>query len=509
VKTRRSRSSGKCVDSSSLEKSSGSVRVLVRLISKGRVVLLPGAASTELVQNLAVRHSHDPRTEVTVIEEVNATRIDTGMDVVLRVTAAPIQQENRVVGAVLMTADMTEQRRLEKKLFDKQRLESIGLLAGGVAHDFNNLLCAIMGNASLLQSRAREGDMNQTQLQAVLEAATRAGDLTRQLLAYAGKGKFVIEPVDVSALVGNITSLLRTSISRVINLELDLEKGHAYIEADPGQIQQVVMNLVINAAEAIGAGQCGTVRVATRVEELDERQTPATDLSPGQYVLLEVSDTGCGMDDQTRLKIFDPFFTTKSAGRGLGLSVVSGIVRSHKGALLVNSSPGQGTSFRIWLPVAQNVSPSASVDEPQVHYRGTGTILVVDDEEMLRSMTKAMLEDAGYTVLLAENGPVALDTFARDFESISLVLLDLTMPVMTGQETLIRLKAICSGVPVIVSSGYSGEDILEEVKTQGAAAFIHKPYTVSQLTGMIRDTLKMPTSLSVSALGMSAVRRTA
>jgi signal transduction histidine kinase/CheY-like chemotaxis protein len=411
----------------------------------------------------------------------------------LRVTAAPIRQDGKVIGAVLMNADITEQKHLERKLFERQRLESIGLLAGGIAHDFNNLLGAIMGNASLVQSCLRESDANHAQLQAVLDASQRAADLTRQLLAYAGKGKFVIKVIDLSALARNISGLLRTSISRTIDLELDLDEGLPVIETDPGQIQQVIMNLVINAAEAIGQDQAGTVRIATRVQDFNERHVGdgfAAEIIPGRYVLFEVKDTGCGMDDQTLLRIFDPFFTTKSTGRGLGLSAVSGIVRSHNGILNVDSSPGQGTTFRIWLPAAENRPGVAAVNEPEKICRGAGTILVVDDEDIIRRMTKAVLEHHGYTVLLADNGLAAVDTLARNSDRILLVLLDLTMPVMSGQETLTRLKAICSQVPVIVSSGYGAEDVVQQLKTQGAAAFIQKPYTGPQLTQLIHKILE-------------------
>jgi len=439
----------------------------------------------------------------TVVEEVIATHLETGADVFLRATAAPVRQDGRVVGAVLMNADVTNHKHLEQKLFERQRLESIGLLAGGVAHDFNNLLCAITGNASLLQSRLGQSDTNYPELQSVVDAAHRAADLTRQLLAYAGKGKFIVQPVDLSAMARDLAKLLRTSISRLINLEMDLEEGLPCIETDPGQIQQVLMNLIINAGEAIGQHEVGTIRVTTRSEDLSEQQmiNVPQGIAPGSYVLLKISDTGCGIDDRTQLKMFDPFFTTKSLGRGLGLSAVAGIVRSHKGILSVNSSPGKGTTFSIWLPATQHSNVAAFVVEPQRSSLGDGTILVIDDEEIIRKVTKAMLEQVGYTVLLAEDGKAAINTFARQPDQISLVLLDLTMPVISGQETLKGLKAIDSRVPVIVSSGYSSDDVADELKVQGAAAFIKKPYTAAQLTGLISATLRIPVSQSAATNG--------
>ena len=438
----------------------------------------------------------------TVIEEVIATNLETGVDVFLRVTAAPVRQDGLVVGAVLMNADITNHKSLEQKLFERQRLESIGLLAGGVAHDFNNLLCAITGNASLLQTRLGQSQTNYPELQSVVDASQRAADLTRQLLAYAGKGKFIVQLVDLSVMARDLINLLRASISRLINLEMDLEEGLPCIETDPAQIHQVLMNLIINAGEAIGQNQVGTIRVITRCERLSEPQNEdVQDVLPDSYVLLKISDTGCGMDDRTQSKIFDPFFTTKSMGRGLGLSAVSGIVRSHRGTLRVNSSPGRGTTFSVWFPAVQNAIATAVDAEAQRSSLGDGTILVVDDEEIIRKVTKAILEQAGYTILLAQDGEAAINTFLRQADLISLVLLDLTMPVMSGQETLKRLKTISGRVPVIVSSGYSGDNLAEELEMQGAAAFIQKPYTASELTRLIGKTLKIPASQSAAING--------
>jgi len=306
----------------------------------------------------------------------------------------------------------------------------------------------------------------------------------------------MVQPVDLNTTARDLVTLLRTSISRLINLEMNLQEKLPCIQTDPAQIQQVVMNLIINAGEAIGDNEVGTIRITTRRENLSETHIGdlLTEIPPGAYVLLEVTDTGCGMDDRTKSNIFDPFFTTKSMGRGLGLSAVSGIVRSHKGALKVDSSPGRGTTFSIWLPVTRDETPEVFVAEPQRSWLGDGTILVVDDEEMIRSVTKSVLERVGYTILLAQDGEAAVNIFLRHSDRISLVLLDLTMPVMSGQEALRRLKTISSTVPVIVSSGYSADNVSEELKMLGAAACIQKPYTASQLTRLISETLRIFTS---------------
>jgi signal transduction histidine kinase len=250
--------------------------------------------------------------------------------------------------------DITDRRRFERHLQHTQKLESLGLLAGGIAHDFNNLLTGIMGNASLGLTELPDSAPIRRNLREIVSASERAADLTRQLLAYAGKGRFVLERIDLSQLVREIEPLIRTSIPKMVDIQLDLGAGLPSVEADPGQIQQLVMNLIINGAEAIGEANPGAVVIRTETRDLDaeeiRREFPNDPLSPGSYVGLEVRDTGSGMDEATRNKIFDPFFTTKFQGRGLGLAAVSGIVRAQKGAIRVYSSPGRGSSFQVLFP---------------------------------------------------------------------------------------------------------------------------------------------------------------
>jgi len=331
------------------------------------------------------------------------------------------------------------------------------------------------------------------ELEKVVEAGERAATLTRQLLAYAGKGRFVIEPLNLSEAVQKISNLIRSSISKTAELRLRLDHNLPPIDGDAAQIQQLVMNLVINGAEAIGADQHGTVVVETSVKEVDRdylQQTfGPTEVTPGRYVMLEVSDTGCGMDEATVSRIFDPFFTTKFSGRGLGLAAVMGIVRGHKGALRVYSAPGKGSSFKLLFPASKNEAPGSEPSVVLADLTGEGTILDIDDEEMLRELVKSALTHYGYTVLLAQNGQEGLEIVRKYRTAISLILLDMTMPVMSGEETLRRLKQIEPDIPVILCSGYHEVEFEQLFALQGMEDFIQKPFTAQHLAEHVKVTL--------------------
>jgi CheY-like chemotaxis protein len=367
----------------------------------------------------------------------------------------------------------------------------VGLLAGGIAHDFNNLLTAILGGASTallglaLESPARRDVEN------VLLAARRAADLTRQMLAYSGKGHFEIKPLDLSALVREIATLLETTISKKVQLRLELGGGLPSVQADVAQMQQVIMNLVINGAEAIG-DQRGTVLVTTGLQEIDEAygQTlvvSAGELAPGPYVFIEVHDTGSGMDEATREKIFDPFFSTKFTGRGLGLAAVLGIVRAHKGAIKVYSTPGRGSTFKVFLPAtaARAHAPAPSSQA----FRGSGVVLVVDDDSLVRETTRSMLEYFGFSVLVGVNGRDGVDVFAARAADIRLVILDMTMPELNGEEAFRELRQIREDVPVILTSGYNEIEATRRFMAKGLAGFLQKPYTPMDLAEKIRGAL--------------------
>jgi two-component system, cell cycle sensor histidine kinase and response regulator CckA len=388
---------------------------------------------------------------------------------------------------------LAEEQRTEERLRQTQKLESLGILAGGIAHDFNNLLTGIIGNISLALDREALMNPRRAYLEDALHASERAADLTRQLLAYSGKGRFSIRRLDLSEIVQQISSLIQTSISKNVHVMLNLAEALPSIEADATQIQQIVMNLIINAAEAIGMEGSGLVVVETGGSPVSEaylRHTLGADgASAGEYVYLEVRDTGCGIDEATLSRIFDPFFTTKFMGRGLGLAAVLGIVRGHRGALKVESTPGQGSSFRVLFPAAGG-EVSRRKAAPIEHFAASGTILVVDDEEIVRRTAKHALENCGYRVLLAENGQIAVEMFAQAAEDIALVLLDLTMPVMSGEQALQRLQRIQPGVRVVLTSGYNEADAMGRFQGAGLAGFIQKPYTARELTEGVRNLLQ-------------------
>jgi PAS domain S-box-containing protein len=389
-----------------------------------------------------------------------------------------------------INTDVTERLRIEEQLRHTQKLESLGVLAGGVAHDFNNLLTGILGNASLALDGVSEHNPQRQFLEEVMRASERAADLTRQLLAYAGKGRFIMRTVDLSAIVRDITGLVQASIAKTVQLRLQLEGRLPGIDADPGQLQQIVMNLVINGAEAIGP-EGGSVLVITKVQEIDRAYITTMSsagelLRPGAYVLLEVHDTGSGMSEETLARMFDPFYTTKFAGRGLGLSAVLGIVRSHKGAIKVYSKPGQGTTVKVLLPASVNplTAPAAPFSG---QLKGTGTVLVVDDEDVVRQTALHTLQRYGYEVVVASNGLEAVECYRGGHDAISLVLLDLTMPVMSGEETLVRLQTVNPGVRVLLTSGYNEVEALQRFAGKGLAGFIQKPYTATSLAEKVKS----------------------
>jgi PAS domain S-box-containing protein len=406
------------------------------------------------------------------------------------VSLVPLRFDGAVAGVSSAIQDVTEQRSFERQIRQTQKLEAIGVLAGGVAHDFNNLLTGIMGNASLAMEAIAASHPSYEPLTETLRAAERASALTMQLLAYSGKGRFVVETINLSELIREITSLVRSSIPRTVDLQLDLADPIAEINADPAQIQQLILNLVINAAEAVPPEHPGVVRISTSEMELAGSHPGFPNQPPafGRHVLLEVSDSGVGMDDATKARIFDPFFTTKFTGRGLGLAAALGIVRGHKGMISVESRPGAGSTFRVVLPAtgqAERAGPkTAGVSRPQ----GTGTILVVDDEEVVLRMASAALKRTGYDVLVAHNGEAAVEVFRRA-GPVSAVLLDLTMPIMGGEETLRRLRMISPHVKVILSSGFSEMEALRRFQGKGLDGFIQKPYTAATLATKLQQVL--------------------
>jgi PAS domain S-box-containing protein len=392
-------------------------------------------------------------------------------------------------GYAKVVRDFTERRRLEEAVRRTQKLESVGVLAAGVAHDFNNVLTAILGNVSLVRRRLadRVSDGQIDGLLASAERATnRAADLVRQLLNYAGKGRRETRPVDICQVTKDALAIVQASVPRKIKIVRDVPDRCPTIPADVGQLQQLMLNLVLNGAEAIGEKE-GEVSIRVRVRDVPESELAQKyagfPLPKRPYTEIQVRDTGVGMDEETQQQIFDPFYTTKFMGRGLGLAAALGIVRSHGGGIAVQSAPGQGTTFTVLLPAEQETGtePLTVSDALTESARGEGLVLVVDDEVAIRSLMQQTLEDLGYTVVTAEHGAQALELFDRIGEEVKLVLLDLVMPVLDGADTAVALNSRKPGVPILVLSGIADEDALGRFGHVRIAGFVPKPFAPEQL----------------------------
>jgi len=386
-----------------------------------------------------------------------------------------------------------ERRSLEEQVRHAQKLESLGVLAGGIAHDFNNLLMGVLGNADLaLQDMSPTAPARES-VEAIEAAARRAAELCRQMLAYSGKGRFVVQPLNLSEVIMETSHLLEVSISKKATLRYDCAEKLPAVEGDVTQIRQIVMNLITNASDALG-DRSGVISVRTGVMRCDRSYLRETyldeDLPEGDYVCLEVSDTGCGMDEATREKIFDPFFSTKFTGRGLGLAAVLGIVLGHQGAIRVYSELGRGSTFKVLLPASnQGVEPVSDV-EGAVQWRGSGTILVIDDEETVRKLATRMLERCGFEVVAAPDGREGVEVFRARANEIRAVILDMTMPHLSGEETYRELRRIREGVRVVLSSGYDEEEAVASFAGKGLAGFLQKPYQQATLTGVLQKALE-------------------
>ena len=411
-----------------------------------------------------------------------------------------------VLGVAVDITDLkraqTERQQIETKLLETQKLESLGLLAGGIAHDFNNLLTGILGNAGLARLDAPAGWRGLDSLQGIEKAALRAADLCKQMLAYSGKGRFVIQRIDLNELLTDTTQLLQISINKKASLRFNLAQALPPIQADASQMRQVVMNLVINAAEALGE-KGGSITLSTSRCRADADYLSATrsplPLPAGDYVCLEVGDDGQGMSRETVARIFDPFFTTKFTGRGLGLAAVQGIVRGHQGAIKVYSEPGRGTTFKLLFPAATGTAESlAQPASTPAEWRGEGRVLVVDDEESVRTVAVRLLAKLGFTPDVAVDGVEALERFKAAPAVYRLILLDLTMPRLDGEETFRQLRQFNPGVRVILMSGFNKVDAINRFIGRGLAGFVQKPFEVDTLSAEVRRVLEGPPPGSAS-----------
>ena len=418
-----------------------------------------------------------------------------GMHEIEFVTNPVLDDAANVISFVITARDVTERRQTLRAMHRAQKMESLGILAGGIAHDFNNLLVAMLGQASLAQAHLTEHDRAYAHVSKVVQAAEQAAGLTRQLLAYSGGGHFTVQPVHLNNLIHESMELLKVALPKQIVLAFDLADGLPLIEADVGQLQQVLMNLLINAAEAIG-DRAGRIDVQTAVRHITEKDAifwRYTDqpLATGDYVSLRVEDDGEGMDLENIVKIFDPFFTTKFTGRGLGLAAVLGIVRSHQGGLSVSSQSESGTVFELLLPASTkteltNSQPDVTEEETAV----TGLVLVIDDERAVREAIADILELEGIGSLTAASGDEGLAQYQAHASEIDLVLLDLSMPGKSGRETFVALQELDPNVRIMLSSGYSEADATQGFATPPLVGFLQKPYRLDTFIQQLQKILQ-------------------
>ncbi|MFK8026596.1 MAG: ATP-binding protein [Gammaproteobacteria bacterium] len=425
------------------------------------------------------------------------------------VPQAPTAEQLRLLqAATRMTGLAVERGRAEEALIEKRKreleledqllqaakMEAIGVLAGGIAHDFNNILATILGNAELALELAPPDHETKIMLGEIIEASQRAGNFCQQLLAYSGKGKVSSTKFELGELLPQISSLVKAALSKKVKLVYALHVNPIFIEGDENQILQVVMNLVINAADAFGNNE-GQIEVATKLAYYDigalNKIAPQEELSEGEYVQLTVKDNGCGIDELNLDRIFDPFFTTKATGRGLGLAAVKGIVIAHGGTIQIKSKVGQGTTFTVLLPVISNYENKESVSDSVVlsNRREIKRVFVVDDDKNLRSIVCRWLKHNGFDVIEATDGQEAIDIFCQNPESIDCILLDLSMPKLSGDEVYRKIKAVKEDVPIILMSGYAEQEILNQFSGFEDVKILHKPVPASDIVTAIRDAI--------------------
>ena len=405
------------------------------------------------------------------------------------------------VAIMSTTVDISDRKRaeedrldIERQMLHAQKLESLGILAGGIAHDFNNLLMGILGNADLALDDVPSTNPARENLLEIERASKRAAELAKQMLAYSGKGQFVIEPIHAGRLLQEMANLLEVSISKKATLEYDLAGDLPTFDGDVTQIRQIIMNLITNASESLGDAHgkivLGTGSLHCDRDYLDEASATllaglTEPLSEGLYVYFEVSDTGCGMEERFIERVFDPFFTTKFTGRGLGMSAVLGIVRGHRGAIRVDSTPGRGSTFRVLFPASAGGATVGEARAPTVRsgqdWSASGTILIADDAETVLAVGRRMLGRMGFQVITASDGREALESFRLHADQIVCILLDLTMPQMSGEEAFREMRSLHPDVRVLLCSGYNEQEATRHFAGKGLAGFLQKPYSMSEL----------------------------
>jgi PAS domain S-box-containing protein len=499
----------------------GTPAIVCRLLPDGNLSFLnaageriTGYAADELVGKdwMKILYTEEEKNQITALFQQSNRASDLGHELTLTSKAGEkrtlvwslldhVNAEGRIAEIIGIGQDVTERKRseedrllLERQMQHTQKLESLGVLAGGIAHDFNNLLMVILGNTDMVLQSLPESSSLRPLMKEIDAASHQAANLCRQMLAYSGQGQFVVGDINLNETVEEITSLLKASIGKKTEVYLHLKSDLPAIKADAAQIQQVVMNLITNASEALGDKQ-GAITISSDVlacnaEYLRQSRLPKQP-PPGDFVSLEVADTGCGMNAEALEKLFEPFYTTKFIGRGLGLAAVLGIVRGHNGAIVVHSKAGQGTAFQLLFPALAEAARKGKEKKrnPSNAFHGTGTVLVVDDEAMVRDISKRMLEKTGFNVLTAEDGEHALEVYSENADDVICVILDLTMPRMDGEQCLQELRRLHEDVRVILASGYSEQELSERFSGSGAAAFLQKPYRSADLNKKLKKVL--------------------
>jgi two-component system cell cycle sensor histidine kinase/response regulator CckA len=408
-----------------------------------------------------------------------------------------------VMGTVGLARDITDRKRaeaehrlLERHMQETQKLESLGVLAGGIAHDFNNLLAAVLANAELalhMLSRAESPEAIIERVSDVRNAALHASELTNQMLAYSGRGHFDVRPLSLTEIALDMGHLLGASLSKKAAIKYDLLPDLPLVQADIAQMRQVIMNLITNASDAL-EGRAGTIEVRTGVERVGATVDGLyghTPLAPGTYAFIEVTDDGCGMNDETRARLFEPFYTTKFTGRGLGLSAVQGIVRGHGGGIVLHTTLGKGTTIKVLLPYSNPPllrAPTLDARVPSA-WSGHGIALLVDDDPRVRTVTTLLLRDLGFEVIEAASGRDAIAVFARRAPEVRFVMLDVTMPDLSGDQVLQELRNIRRDVPVLLCSGYSEDEMRTRFENKDMETFLQKPYTVRVLKERLQHLL--------------------
>jgi PAS domain S-box-containing protein len=382
--------------------------------------------------------------------------------------------------------DITERRQLEERLRQSERLEAIGRLAGGVAHDFNNQLAVITTSAELLKLELN-GTPHQEDIDAILVSATRSAQLTSHLLSFARKGKVLSVPVDMSAMVEEVVQLLKRSVEKTVEIRVEAAASASTVNGDPAQLQNMLLNLGLNARDAMAHGGVLTIKTAVRNIDTAFSATYALDIEPGQYLELAVEDTGSGMGPELLPHIFDPFFTTKrdSGGTGLGLAAVYGAVRDHHGAVMVRSEPGKGSRFIVFLPLTDGIAAAPLPPASETPVKGTGRVLVAEDEEIGRTVLNKLLKILGYEVTLCTNGRDAVDTYRASPGEFDLIILDVNMPQMSGGVAFQEIKKINPEVKVLVVSGFSADGVVQQMIDEGAIGFMQKPFSITELSQVI------------------------